>query len=99
MEEEAYRASILDAILSFSDSTLRLSSSGYQFKTLFSDMIVGECFQEHSPCILKHSLCSSELVYDVSWTSMSNLDFVAYVFDVCKPLTSFIEYAGDTPAL
>ena len=48
---------ILDAILGFSDSTLRLSSSGYQFKTLFSDMIVGECVQEHSPCILKHSLC------------------------------------------
>ena len=48
---------ILDAILGFSDSTLRVSLSGYQFKTLFSDMIVGECVQEHSRCILKHSLC------------------------------------------
>ena len=48
---------ILDAILGLSDSTLRLSSSGYQFKTLFSDMSVGECVQEHSPCILKHALC------------------------------------------
>ena len=38
---------ILDAILGFSDSSL----SGYQFKTLFSDMIVGECVQEHSRCI------------------------------------------------
>ena len=42
---------ILDAILGFSDSTLRVSSSGYQFKTLFSDMIVGECVQKHSRCI------------------------------------------------
>ena len=48
---------ILDAILGFSDSTLRMSLSGYQFKTLFSDMIVGECVQEHSPCVLKCSLC------------------------------------------
>ena len=39
---------ILDAILGFSDSTLRVSLSGYQFKTLFSDMIVGECVQKHS---------------------------------------------------
>ena len=39
---------ILDAILGFSDSTLRVSYSGYQFKTLFSDMIVGECVQKHS---------------------------------------------------
>ena len=42
---------ILDAILGFSDSTLRVSLSGYQFKTLFSDMIVGECVQKHSRCI------------------------------------------------
>ena len=48
---------ILDAILGFRDSTLSVSLSGYQFKTLFSDMIVGECVQEHSRCILKHSLC------------------------------------------
>ena len=48
---------ILDTVLGFSDSTLRLSSSGYQFKTLFSDMIMGECVQEHSLCILKSSLC------------------------------------------
>ena len=34
---------ILDAILGFSDSTLRVSLSGYQFKTLLSDMIVGKC--------------------------------------------------------
>ena len=39
---------ILDAILSFSDSTLRVSLPEYQFKTLFSEMIVGECVQEHS---------------------------------------------------
>ena len=45
------QSSILDAIPGFSDSTLRLSSSGYQFKTLFSEMIVGECVQEHSRCI------------------------------------------------
>ena len=42
---------ILDAILGFSDSILRMSLSGYQFKTLFSDMIVGECVQKHSQCI------------------------------------------------
>ena len=42
---------ILDAILGFSDSTLRMSLPGYQFKTLFSDMIVGECVQKHSRCI------------------------------------------------
>ena len=41
---------LLDAILGFSDSTLRVSSSGYQFKTLFSEMIVGECVQAHSQC-------------------------------------------------
>ena len=42
---------ILDAILGFGDSTLRVNLSGYQFKTLFSDMIVGECVQKHSRCI------------------------------------------------
>ena len=42
---------ILDAILCFSDSTLSVSYSGYKFKTLFSDMIVGECVQKHSRCI------------------------------------------------
>ena len=45
------QSSILDAILGFSDSTLRLSFPEYQFKTLFSEMIVGECVQEHSHCI------------------------------------------------
>ena len=34
---------------------------------------------------------ASELVYDVSWTSMSSLDFAAYIFDVYKPLTLVIE--------
>ena len=48
---------ILDAILGFSDSILSVSYSGYQFKTLFSDMIAGECVQKHSRCILKHTLC------------------------------------------
>ena len=42
---------ILDAILGFSDSTLRVNLLEYQFKTLFSEMIVGECVQEHSRCI------------------------------------------------
>ena len=38
---------------------------------------------------LKHSAYASELVYDVFWTSVSILDFAAYILDVCKPLTSF----------
>ena len=42
---------ILDAILSFSDSTLRVSLPEYQFKTLFSEMIVGECVQKQSRCM------------------------------------------------
>ena len=45
------QSSFLDAILGLSDSTLRLILPGYQFKTLFSEMIVGECVQEHSRCI------------------------------------------------
>ena len=48
--EEKLQSLILDAILGFSDSTLRMSLLGYQFKTLFSEMIVGECVQEHSRC-------------------------------------------------
>ena len=47
----------LDAILGFSDSTLRVSLPEYQFKILFSEMIVGECVQEHSSLYWKHSLC------------------------------------------
>ena len=79
---------ILDAILGFSDSILSVSYSGYQFKTLFSDMIVGECVQEHSRCIWSIHY-ASELVYDVFWTSVSILDFAAYILDVRKPLTLF----------
>ena len=48
--EERLQSLILDAILGFSDPTLRVNSSGYQFKTLFSEMIVGECVQAHSQC-------------------------------------------------
>ena len=49
--EKRLQRLILDASLDFSDSTLRVSLSEYQFKTLFSEMIVGECVQEHSRCI------------------------------------------------
>ena len=42
---------ILDAILGFSDSILSVSYSEYKFKTLFSDMSVGERVQKHSRCI------------------------------------------------
>ena len=83
-----YRAWFLDAILGFSGSTLSMSLSGYQFKTLFSDMIVGECVQKHSRCIWS-SHYVSELVYDVFWTSVSILDFATYILDVRKPLTLF----------
>ena len=81
--EEKLQSLILDAILGFSDSTLRMSLLGYQFKTLFSEMIVGECVQEHSRCIWSIHY-ASELVYDVFWTSVLILDFASYILDVCE---------------
>ena len=92
-----YRAWFLDAILGFSDSTLRLSLSGYQFKTLFSEMIVGECVQAHSQCIWS-ILYASELVYDVFWTSVSILDFAAYIVR-CLQTFDIVLSMWDTPAL
>ena len=42
---------VLDTILVLVTPTLRVSHSRYKFKTLFSDMIVGECVEKHSRCI------------------------------------------------